>query len=230
MPTWGRGPRELPEIGVDCSELEAQCLAGGPTSLMLCGHDRLGESYVGTNVVDEGPWLWTCRRSITDLLGFVRVRAFSAKVDGEPAIAAFVRGDISRISQREVLHIVTPPGDAQANGLAETAVKRWKPYCRVAHEGLERKLGGGVVSDDAAVLSWLPAFAMACVNRFSVGVGGRTAHHRGTGRRWSRPSVLFFVFFWGGDRVQTFPATRNSTATPTVRRMFVSTGASRAAA
>ena len=85
-------------------------------------------------------------------------------------------------------------GDHQANGEAGAAVRDVERQVRVLKLSLESKLGFQLEDSDP-VLAWLPRHAADVINRYRVGVDGKTPEQRRTGKVWRKPALEY------GERV-----------------------------
>ena len=123
-------------------------------------------------------------------------RRLMAKCDNEPAIPALRNSARDACRDVEVLYIGPPEGDHRANGLPESAVRELKRQTRAIRIHTERKLGRRL-PDDHPALAWLPRFAAGVLNKYRIGVDGRTAEYRRTGKSWRKPCVQFLekIFF-----------------------------------
>ena len=104
------------------------------------------------------------------------------KSDGEHSIIA-LKSAAAREAAVEAVAEESPPGDHQANGMVENAIREVKRQIRVLRSALEEKIGK-VLTDGDPVLTWLPRQAADLLNRYKKGTDGRTAETRRSGKQW----------------------------------------------
>ena len=80
------------------------------------------------------------------------------KSDNEPSILALRKTIRQALPEIEVLEENSPPGDHQANGLAEAGVREVKRQMRAIRFSTEEQLHQRI-PDDHPVLAWLPRLA-----------------------------------------------------------------------
>ena len=115
-----------------------------------------------------------------DESGNVRVML---KGDGEPALVQ-VQDMVKQARPQETIVKNPPAYDPQSNGAAERAVQEVKDQIRLIKIGLEARLARAV-APEWAIMDWVINHASGIINRFVVGVDGRTAYYRTYGRTFS---------------------------------------------
>jgi hypothetical protein len=70
-----------------------------------------------------------------------------------------------------------PVGEHQSNGAVENAIQRVQGQIRTLRDALESRIGERVKGEDN-IFTWLVRNSAAPMNRYQVGVDGRTAHER----------------------------------------------------
>ena len=111
------------------------------------------------------------------------------KSDGEHSIMA-LKEAAAREAAIESVPEESPPGDHQANGLVENAIREVKRQIRVLRSALEEKVGR-VLPDEDPMLAWLPRQAADLLNRYKKGADGRTPEVRRSGKQWRKPAIAF---------------------------------------
>eukprot|EP00971_Amphidinium_carterae_P188105 3733725-Amphidinium_carterae.1 len=84
----------------------------------------------------------------------------------------------------------SPVGDHQANGAAESAIRRVKDMARTQVIGVENHLGTRMPHGHALMLFALTHGAR-CINHFRVGADGRTPEELRTGRAFKKTMANF---------------------------------------
>jgi len=98
------------------------------------------------------------------------------KTDGEPAIVQLQEKIVNEREQPTIPK--NPPAyDPQSNGVAERAVQEVKCQLRATKLGLEARIQREVAKTEA-ILEWMIPHAADTVNRFLLGMDGRTAYYR----------------------------------------------------
>ena len=125
------------------------------------------------------------------------------KSDGEHSIVALKKAsaqaaevkdhsntDSDKSEPLEAMPQEAPPGDHQANGEIEAAVREVKRQIRACKYALEARLGTQLEDGDP-VLSWLPRHAADLISRYRRGLDGKTPEQRRTGKQWRKPAIEF---------------------------------------
>jgi hypothetical protein len=94
----------------------------------------------------------------------------------------------------EVAFEESPVGEHQSNGEVENAVNRIRGQIRVTKDALETRFGRKL-GREHPILPWLISNTVENINRFQVGLDGKTAHERMRGRKFRRDIAEF------GERV-----------------------------
>ena len=131
-------------------------------------------------------WVVLDMCNFLDSLGYKRI---ILKTDQENAIKD-LKVAIKTAWRGELIIEHSPVADSQANGVAERAVQSAEGQVRVLKDALEWRLGCAL-STTSPVLTWLVRHAGLLVTRFEVGIDGRTAHERNTGKRATGPRIEF---------------------------------------
>ena len=103
------------------------------------------------------------------------------KGDGEPALRTLCKALAEARKGRTPLE-VSPPGDHQANGSAEQAVRTARAQARTHLAALASALGLGDLPLDHPVLPWAVRHGAWCFSRFHVGKDGKTGWERNRGK------------------------------------------------
>ncbi|CAK0867442.1 unnamed protein product, partial [Prorocentrum cordatum] len=119
--------------------------------------------------------------------------------DSEHSLVALKQAVSDSMPGVEMVMQESPVGDHQANGEAENAVKEVKRMARVLKATLEERIGKNLPVDHP-LWTWLPRHAAACLSRYRIGLDGRTAEQRRTGRAWAKATVEL------GERIHARPA------------------------
>ena len=107
------------------------------------------------------------------------------KSDQEPALRSIVE-DVGRLkvsdgSGRYVVEY-SPVGASQSNGMIERAIQSVSGQTRVLLGALEEKWGCSIPYDHP-LICYIVEYAGVLLNRFEVGVDGRTAYERNKGKK-----------------------------------------------
>ena len=102
--------------------------------------------------------------------------AVTLRSDGESALQDLLRNVAMR---RRAITLVEhgPRGDGQANGLVERAIRSVEEHTRAIKRDLEQRLDADI-DPQHNLFSWIVRHATDLLNKFSVGVDGRTAWQR----------------------------------------------------
>ena len=103
------------------------------------------------------------------------------KGDGEPALVAF-RKEVAGARRGRTILETSPPGDHQANGAAEQAVRTARAHYRTHLAALAAKLNLEDMPADTPILPWAIRHGAWCYCRFAVGADGRTGWERARGK------------------------------------------------
>ena len=103
------------------------------------------------------------------------------KGDGEPALVAF-RKEVAEARRGRTILETSPPGDHQANGAAEQAVRTARAHYRTHLAALAAKLRLEDMPSDTPILPWAIRHGAWCYCRFAVGADGRTGWERARGK------------------------------------------------
>ncbi len=114
--------------------------------------------------------------------------------DQENAIEELVR-EVKKKTAVEIVHKESPVGESQSNGMVERAVEEVQKQTRIMKSGLEEILGMKLKRDHL-ISTWLVMHAANTSNRFRVGLDGRMAYQRVTGKGFERPVVEFGEVVW----------------------------------
>ena len=166
----------LPEAAMDYASLCETKDKSDKIRLMI-GKERWTKSFFCNKVKCKGlgdPHIVSNVVKFIETMGHTKI---ALTTDGEPAIVQ-VQAEIQR--KRAPLMTVprNPPAyDPQSNGLAERAVGQVKGQIRAIKLGLEARIGASLDLREPMV-DWITRHAVSLLNKFHVGVDGRTAHYR----------------------------------------------------
>ena len=197
----------VPQILWDYGYLGAD---DGKSLPLLVVKDRRTKRVAATFVQAKGsdPYAIKFGSSFLESTGY---RQVVLKSDGEPSIVA-LKARCAEEARVEGVPQESGPGDHQANGEIEAAVREVKRQCRVLKYALESKLGRQLKDDDP-MLAWVPRHAADLICRYRRGEDGKTPEQRRTGKQWRKPALEF------GERVlfreaRADPGARLSTFAP----------------
>ena len=135
---------------------------------------------VHTTFVDaKGPTDYAVRH-LANIYKLVRAQTILGWTDGEHAVKR-LKERAAKDAEIEMTQREPTPGDRQANGFIENAVREVKRQIRVIRSDLEAKLGF-VLHERDPVFRWLPKHTSDCITRCRKCVDGRTPERRRTGR------------------------------------------------
>ena len=98
------------------------------------------------------------------------------KTDGEPALVQVQEAVIGK-RQHPTVPVNPPAYDPQSNGAAERAVQEVKAQIRSIKLGIEARVKKEV-NNELPILEWMIPHAAGAINRFLIGVDGKTAYQR----------------------------------------------------
>ncbi len=81
-------------------------------------------------------------------------------------------------------------GESQSNGEVEGAIKLIKAQIRTMRLGLQSRYNT-VIQESDAIVAWMIAEAADSINRFQIGLDGKTRRQRVTGKKWLRQTAEF---------------------------------------
>ncbi len=145
--------------------------------------------YVAAEIVPEkGLNEYAVRRvaQVINRLGYSRV---IIKSDQEASIVA-LKGAVKRELELKGSFEESPVGEHQSNGAIENAIERVQGQIRTLRDALESRTeerGKG----ENSIFTWLVRNAAASMNRYQIGIDGRTAHERLRGRKFRRDVAEF---------------------------------------
>ena len=102
------------------------------------------------------------------------------KHDQEAALADLVNEVVRQRGSVRTIREQAPVGSSQSNGIIERGVLTIEGQVRVLKSALEERIGR--VKGDHPIIAWLVEFAAVLVNRYEVGVDGRTPYERMRGK------------------------------------------------
>ena len=120
-------------------------------------------------------------------LGFKRILVRS---DSERSLLSLIERVMNILTGVELVQMTSPPGDHQANGLAEVGVREIKSQTRILRIQLEERLRNRTDEKDP-LMSWIPRHSATCVSRYRIMDDGRAPDQRRCGKTWKRPVVEF---------------------------------------
>ena len=172
----------VPEIHLDyCFIREA---AGEDYSVVLVGKDRETKLVLAHGLpCKEGDTEWVSEQVCRDLRKFGIRGNVVFKTDQEPALTDLVNQicNLRPESRSCVTH--SGVGDSKGNGLAERAVQSVEEMIRVHKLALESRLKCKVPCVHL-IMSWLVEHAADVLNRYNIGLDGRTPYQRLKGRKF----------------------------------------------
>ena len=118
-------------------------------------------------------------KSLAADIGALGYRQLVLKSDGEPAVQALKEAVRAERSEKIVLES-SPVGESKSNGGAECAIQQVQGQFRAMKDSLETRIGTRI-AEDSPVVPWLVLHAARTMNRYSVGVDGKTPY-----RRWKK--------------------------------------------
>ena len=129
---------------------------------------------------------------------------FVLKSDQEPAIMAFKEAVSRRITAIkgdgvQIIPELSPVGESQSDGDVESAVKQVQGHFRTLRLHLQAHYAEEI-PDNHPVLTWLIMHSTLTMNRYQIGIDGRTPRQRLKGRNFNREVTEF--------RMRVVPATK----------------------
>ena len=150
--------------------------------------------YCGTGMVfarvvpRKGPHPYAVKRLANDI-GLLGHSELVLKSDGEPAIVALKEAAKRERHERIVLE-EPPVHESQSNGAAENAILQVQGQFRVIKDALESRIGVRITGE-ATCVPWMVSHAAALINRYHVGLDGKTNYQRWKGKRFAREVAEF---------------------------------------
>ena len=111
------------------------------------------------------------------------------KSDNEPAIVALKQA-VKAERPEEIIMEESPVGESASNGEVENAIKQVEGQFRTFKSCLEEKLGRKLVREHMCV-PWLIRHAAETIDRYAVGVDGKTNYQRRKGKKFGGTVVEF---------------------------------------
>ena len=166
----------IPEFAIDYASM-SEAKDKSDRVRMLIGKDRWTKKFLCCKVECKGTEDENVVNNVAiaiENLGYTRIALVT---DGEPAIL-----QVQTAIQKKRAPMITvprnPPAyDPQANGFVERAVGEVKGQIRALKLGLEARLGVNIGIKEP-IVEWVMQHAASLLNKFHIGVDGRTAHFR----------------------------------------------------
>ena len=179
--------QEEEEKAVPCHHLDYWFMRDGPgqeSVPVVVMKDSSTKTFSAHVCQQKGNVEWVAERICQDLdnIGHPRV---SLKSDQEPALVDLVsevKNKRDKLKKETILEN-SKIYDSQSNGTAERAVQAIECIVRTHKLALEKKLQKRVPSTHP-VMTWLVEHAADILNKFQVGVDGRTAYERSRGKKY----------------------------------------------
>ena len=133
-------------------------------------------------------WITQAITKDLDALGYGGCRV-TLKSDQEKAIIA-LKQSVSENRRGPTSLIESPNKKSKSNGRMEKAIQTWQGQLRTLKLALEDDLGIEI-GVHSKMFSWLSVWAATTINRYKIGVDGKTAFHRVTGVQCTRPAAEF---------------------------------------
>ena len=121
-----------------------------------------------------------------ELLGYNKI---ILKSDNEPSILALKKA-VKDITKIEIISEESPVGNHQANGEIENAIKRFAGQFRTLKESIESRYQVRLKPEHHCI-PWMINYASGCINRYQVGIDGKTNHKRWKGKDFDRTICEF---------------------------------------
>ena len=172
----------VPEVHLDyCSIRE---VAGEDHSVVLVGKDRETKLILAHVVPFKGgDTEWVSEQVCRDLLKFGISGDVVFKTDQEPALVDLIKQICAlRPSSRSCL-THSGVGDSKRNGLAERAVQSLEEMIRVHKLSFESRLKTKLPCAHP-LMAWLVEHCADVLNRYNIGVDGRTPYQRLKGTKF----------------------------------------------
>lgn len=185
-----RGDLSVPSVSYDYCFLRNA--TGSTSATTLVSRDRDTGLLAAHVVPCKGSDAeWVVKQAIRDLERMGIRGKVVLKSDQEPAIVEMLNDVARRRDGAQTILEHAPRGDSQANGRAERAVRTTEEFVRVFKFELEQRLDGKEIDVQSAVFEWLVEHAVDVVNKFLVGIDGRTAFQRLKGKTYRGETLPF---------------------------------------
>ena len=186
-----KGNELIPTISIDYAFLnEKQEIDNTENSGMpiLAIKDRKSGMIQSRVVPAKGNDRFAIKRLVKDieLLGYSKI---ILKSDNESSILA-LKKSVKETTNIEIIPEESPVGDHQANGEVENAIKRFAGQFRTLKEAVESRYQQRLTPEHHCI-PWMINYASGCINRYQVGIDGKTNHRRWKGKDFDRPVCEF---------------------------------------
>ena len=184
----------MPEVHFDYCFLRND--AKGDYTPVLVGKERRSKSFIVHVVPFKGGDVeWVAGRIVKDL-EMIGIRGdMMVRTDQEPALKAVMEQVAGLRKDVKTILEMAPVGDSKGNGFAERAVQSIEEMVRVVKIAFEARTKE-LLKVDHKIFSWMVQHAADLLNKFVVGVDGRTAYHRVRGRPFHGEMYEFGCAVW----------------------------------
>ena len=158
-----------------------------PTMFMVCGET----GYLFANVFPAKGVNPPSVRKVVQNLEHLGHRKFNLKSDQENAILALKGAvKVACTTAECIIPEESPVGESQANGEIEGAIKLIKGQIRTMKLSLQTRYGIKL-KPDHPVVPWMVNEAAKSINRYHVGLDGKTRRERLKGKKFHRETAEF---------------------------------------
>lgn len=181
--------KEIPTVSMDYAFLGDDTVKAEEKP-NLVSYDNATDTIHANATKKKGITGWIAKAIGMDLesIGYKGVR-ICLKSDQEEAIVS-VKKAIADWRESPTSMIEAPARESQSNGKMEKAVQKWSGQLRTLKSALEDTIEGKI-SVKSKAYEWLCMWAATTLNRYHVGVDGKTAFARVTGNQCRRPTAEF---------------------------------------
>ena len=147
---------ELLEIGIDYGSFGRDKKDVLPILCVKCRNSSTG--CVGARVVvrkGASDYASSCLTAFINSFGF---KKFLVRSDNERSLLSLIERVTCNLTDVELVLMMSPEGDHQANDLAEVDVRKIMAQTRILRSQLEQRLGSRIDEKDP-LMSWIPRHA-----------------------------------------------------------------------
>ena len=181
--------KDIPTVSMDYAFMGDDTVPAEENPILVT-YDNATDNIRPYTTKKKGVTMWIAKAIGMDLeaIGYRGTRV-CLKSDQEEAIVS-VKKAVADWRESPTSMIESPARESQCNGKMEKAVQKWEGQLRTMKFAIENNLDT-VISVKSKIFDWLSMWAATALNRYHVGIDGKTAFARVTGNQCKRPVAEF---------------------------------------